>query len=613
MVRPGSFTGVCVLALALGALAQLSVPGLVAQPESLPAQGAWQAGQGCEDCHPAIVESYRASPMARALELLQEGEAQELEELSGSGISAGLAKLEYAYLSTGQRAHFTERSNDAGADVDIGRAEVAFAIGAGSMDRSYALLRSGALCFAPLERLSGKSTGGDPALALAPGHSVAPNLRLDSPITDECLACHTSALPAARVPQNAAPSPEWIVSGIDCSTCHGDVQGHATWRAQQLAGDAPTGQDPILNPSKFEPRARLSACGRCHLQGDARLSLERGRRGHAQLGTDMFSSTAVFGAGEPTDDIGFVSHFERLLESKCFLGVPLGRLACESCHDPHAALDSPGQREQARAGCLGCHPAGAGESKSSVAMLGAGCGRDTALDAKGVDCVTCHMRKTPVFDVAAVQIHDHAIRARPPAPSKFDSIRIHQAQSARLGRFSWPGVQAPLALDEGLGMVALAAAGQRAAARELVDAQVDGAVQRLNVYQHVRGSLLEELGRLEDARVAYERSLVLDPDWSESAVNLAGVLLRQNRPEKARQRLDTLLARWPLVEGAWRNRSLARLALGDPAGARSDLERAFELAPRAVTAKALEQLASEAGDAAARELWAQRARRLDVK
>lgn len=582
------------------------VPGSTFAPAT--GQGPLAIGVGCEDCHPGVVESYRRTPMARALEPLAEGEVRLLAELSAESIPIGEAGLAYGFEQEGSRALLVERSLGDQVEREIGRWPVAFAVGAGELDRSYAVELGSALYFAPLEKLSAGSRGASAEhLAPAPGHSILPTLRLQSPIGDECLSCHTDALPPKRVPHHAVPEQAWLPQGIGCGACHGDVEAHARWREDALVGKDPGGADPVLRPQSMAWRERLSVCGRCHLQGDSRLSLERGRRALAPPGTDFLASTAVFVAAEDRDEIGFVSHFERLLESDCFLVSPRGALACETCHDPHRSMTDPLVRQHARQACSTCHALEAAEARRAAPS----CSLERAQWPVGKDCVSCHMRLTPVFDLEGIAVHDHWIRARPPAASRFQSIRVKQSEGRELRRMAWPGESAPLAEDPGLWMVGLAAAGQREAARGLVDRKPDLRVERLNVYQHTRGSLLEELGRFEDARVAYERSRLLDPDWSESTVNLAGVLLELGRPADAVARLDALLARWPLVKGAWQNRAASKLALGDWAGARADLERAYGLAPLAANARALGEIARRAGDAAAVQRWESEAKRLE--
>ena len=95
--------------------------------------------------------------------------------------------------------------------------ELAFAVGAGRLDRSYAVGRAGRLWFAPLEVLSAADDLPRRA-ALAPGHAVQSDLRFDSPIAEECLACHTDQLPPRSYPLNLAPEGDhWTPRGISCA------------------------------------------------------------------------------------------------------------------------------------------------------------------------------------------------------------------------------------------------------------------------------------------------------------------------------------------------------------------------------------------------------------
>ena len=171
----------------------------------------------------------------------------------------------------------------------------------------------------------------------------------------------------------------------------------------------------------------------------------------------------------------------------------------------------------------------------------------------------------------------------------------------------------PLADDPGVRMMALVAASQRQAALALTGEEPDRSVYRLPMYHHLRGTLLEEAGRLEDARLAYERALVLDPAQDETTVNLGPVLARLGRAGEARRRLDELLEREPGAEGALRNRAVVRLAQGDLDGAIEDLEAAQAVLPRSANATALAELYAKKGDAEVSEYWKETARRLDPR
>ena len=162
-------------------------------------------------------------------------------------------------------------------------------------------------------------------------------------------------------------------------------------------------------------------------------------------------------------------------------------------------------------------------------------------------------------------------------------------------------------------MMALAHGGHDARARTLLDAPPGPRAERLAMYHHVRGSLLERAGDPARARAAYERALELDPELVEAAINLGPLHARLGDPARARALLDGLLARHPLADGAYRNRAVVRLNTGDESGFRADLEAALRLLPDAGLAQTLAKFAAQRGDAAAAERWRAEARRLDPR
>jgi tetratricopeptide (TPR) repeat protein len=115
------------------------------------------------------------------------------------------------------------------------------------------------------------------------------------------------------------------------------------------------------------------------------------------------------------------------------------------------------------------------------------------------------------------------------------------------------------------------------------------------------------------ARAAYAHALELDPELAESTTNLAPLLARLGEARAGRALLDALLARHPLADGAYRNRAVVRLALGDEPGFRADLETAMKLLPDAGLAQALAKHAEQRGDAAGVKRWMEEARRLDPR
>ena len=132
----------------------------------------------------------------------------------------------------------------------------------------------------------------------------------------------------------------------------------------------------------------------------------------------------------------------------------------------------------------------------------------------------------------------------------------------------------------------------------------------LSTYHHLRGILLAEVGRLDEARKSYLRALLLDPESGESTVNLALVLGRMGRASEGIVWLDELLERSPRAEGAWRNHGLLRNSMGDLRGFASDLETAQAILPRAQIAQVLAEASRRLGDESGAQRWEEQARRL---
>lgn len=563
----------------------------------------------CAECHAAVAASYASGGMARALRPIS------AVDVSGLGsVPAGSTGFSYRFEKRGAEQRIVEEwTGPDGQPVPGTRndARLAFAIGAGILDTALVAERGGALWFAPLEILSAQR-GIPRHAALAPGHMQVNDLRLRAPITEECLACHTDRLPPRDFPLNALPPHHWQPQGIGCGACHPHGSWHVAWREAELGGQPKSGADPVLDPADLPPLESVSLCARCHLQGDARIYLEPGERGLLPAGGDLLERLAVFVAAGETDEIGFVSQVERMVKSQCF-AASLERgeraLVCTSCHDAHASLASPAERTRTRAGCVRCHA----ETGDAIDGRDPPCSLASAERA-AQDCVTCHMRLTPPFDVAGVEIHDHFIRRERVEPSRFSSIRTQQTRDGRLERFTWPGERAvPSRGDPGLELMALYAADRPDLALALADKKPAAAIEHLSAYHHLRGSLFDRAGRVDLAVAAYGRALELEPGSPETELNLALALSRVGRGAEGLALLDALLELHPGAEGALRNRALVKLAQNDLAGFRADLEAAQALLPRAENARALASYFRQQGDVQQADRWAVEERRLEPR
>jgi len=544
-------------------------------------------GARCLDCHANVTSAYRLTGMARATDEVRSGEFEGLE-----AVRDGDSGWSYALASDSAGPMVIERWKT-GAQREV---RVGFAIGAGLMDRSFVAEVGDLDWFAPLEVVN---RGAERTAALAPGHSIRPGTRFTIPIAEECLACHTDLLPARDYPLNLRPvAGSWRPAGISCAACHGDVESHA---AQHETG---SGTDPIRVPGRADPIESLSLCARCHLQGDASVLLDPGARGIAPVGGDMLDHRAVFVAARADDEIGFVSQVERLVLSRCLVeSHAAGRkpMTCVTCHDPHRSSFDPTERTIIRSRCDACHP---GVKDCSLAP-------DRRANR---DCVDCHMRKTTVFDVATVEIHDHWIRKAPVSRSPARALRTKESKDGTLAVFAWPGRARPsYADDPGLWMMALTSLGRRDLALSFVDREPGLDASRLPTYYHLRGTLLEDASRPSDAATAYERALALDPAQAETAVNLGALLGNLGRSKDALAYLDGVIREHPRAEGALRNRGLLKLSLGELGNFAADLEAAYAILPQAPVARALAQYYARSGRKDLSDLWERRRRELDPK
>lgn len=539
----------------------------------------------CAECHADIAESYARSAMARAFGVPS---SQELAALTSLPPAESASGFHYGLFGTPDGSSFVLGETQANNPDHRFGAEIERAIGAGVRDRSFAVRHGVGLYFAPAEVLTDRAGQGERYLALAPGESIRPGMRFGQPITDECLACHTSAPVPARYPMHHINPKLLPETGIGCAGCHGTettLDDHITHQADSLAGGPGLGTDPLLELGALDRNARMSICAACHLQGDARVVLSNQSLGRHVIGADLTAERATFVARQATTDVGFVSQTERLVLSACYLASDMD---CTTCHDPHQPLQAntaalTRAQELTRRACLDCHAIESCVRPADTPLP------SHALGDEALDCVTCHMPLTNTFDVADVTIHDHFVRRAREAGVRVvepGPLRFPESPTGDWKRFRFPGQPEP-ATAPGLRMMALTAIGLRTQAATLVDAPPGPDAQGLAMYHHVRATLLEGQGRTDEAQAAYERALELDPELGVATTNLGLLLGQQGDPDAGIALLDALLERAPSAEGALRNRALLQRQRGNYAAFRSDLERAFSLAPSGALARTL--------------------------
>ena len=158
--------------------------------------------------------------------------------------------------------------------------------------------------------------------------------------------------------------------------------------------------------------------------------------------------------------------------------------------------------------------------------------------------------------------------------------------------------------------MALMSLGRGDLALPFADREPGPTAARLPTYHHLRGSLLEQAKRLDDARTAYERALAIEPGQAETAVNLGALLGRLGLARSGVVHLDNVISNHPQAEGALRNRGILRYVRGDGDGFAADLEAAFAILPQASVARALAQHYATIGRDDLARRWDQAARKL---
>lgn len=258
---------------------------------------------------------------------------------------------------------------------------VAYAVGFGTVGRSYLIELGGHLFQSPAAFYTARSEWG-----ASPGYEASRVLDFTRSITSDCLVCHAGGVKAS--------GSKTLVTPIGCDRCHGNGEAH---RQRPVPGS-------IVNPAKLGLRERDSVCEQCHLES-ATVVLNPGKYWwDFQPGQRLERVEAHYvyrTAGGEQLPIGAVSQAEQLALSACLRGSR-GKLWCGTCHDPHGE-PAADRKRQIREVCESCHAPGQVLSiHKSVAGI-------TPND----DCVACHMPRRQAIDVSHAAITDHRIAKRP--------------------------------------------------------------------------------------------------------------------------------------------------------------------------------------------------------
>ena len=319
------------------------------------AHALYVGNNACAPCHPEIVKSYAATPMAR----------------SSGAVAGNLRTGEFRHA----RSKTDYRMQPSGAVTAVRgpsslKKNLNYFIGSGAAGQSFLYSRDGFLFQAPMTWYS------QPARwDVSPGYEDDQVSRWNRAIEPECLNCHASQIRFSPEYQNRYSDPPFAQPGVGCERCHGPGSEHV-----QRKG-------PLINPAKLEPAKRDSVCAQCHMSGEVRVN-RAGQRWMDYRPGSLLSDFAAYFVTEKASDLKATSYVEKLAASRC-KAASGDLLWCGTCHDPHQVPAAAQRVAWYREKCLSCHATDS-------------CGRPG-------DCTACHMPKAKVVDVNHGVLTDHAI------------------------------------------------------------------------------------------------------------------------------------------------------------------------------------------------------------
>lgn len=561
---------------------------------------AYVGDAACATCHADVARAYRQHPMGRSAEWVTADTAA--KHTAGADNPFATGGYELRAERAGDRVRHTVAALEPpGGPLPPYALGANLALGSGHQGRSYVSADGGALWQSPLSWFR----QGD-RWAVSPGFEGATMRR---PVAPGCLFCHTDRTAPVAGALNRYAEPLFpFQPSIGCERCHGPGALHAAERAAAPAVAKP--DHSIVNPKHLPADLREDVCRQCHLQGETVVA-RRGREPYEfrpGLPWEQFQSVFLAPPGR-ADARRSVGQFEQMELSKCYTGSS-GKLGCTSCHDPHAVPAPDRAAAHYRARCQTCH-----ESR--------GCSAPAPQRAARADnCVACHMPARDSSNIVHAAVTDHRVPRRPgtaPAPPPVpgepplvayaagphappsaerdrdravafgqEVVRAHAGGSVdpELVRATRAQLEATLERWPGDAPAWGALAGVHLARRDPAAAVVAArrAVALAPDSDPYRARLVEAATAAEDfalAAAAAEPLVARNPGSADHRAALATALVCLKRWDRAEAEARAALAVHPLHSGARLIAATCRSRLGDPAAARTELDRALRFAPAA--------------------------------
>ncbi len=542
---------------------------------------AYVGDAACARCHPDIAQTYRSHSMGRSMAPI--GHADKGPPITAAaGLPFETEGVEYTIERRGERVfHKATRRDAAGSVLAEIEAEVRFTLGSGKRGTNFLIERDGFLFQSPIAWFAEKARWG-----ISPGYGDPhPRPHFERTIQTECLFCHTNQLHAVPGTLNRYEPPIFEGHSIGCERCHGPGALHVKAGGQSAEPDL-----TIVNPAKLAPALRDSVCQQCHLQGWFRFPRAGREWFDFRPGQPLHRFLAVFvRKNDNQDKFEFIGHVEQMESSRCFR-ASLGRLGCISCHDPHRLPEPENKVAYYRERCLECH------ERTGCALPPAKRQAQGGAD----DCVSCHMPRSDVTNIAHMAATNHRILriasgiapAPPPhAPELSEDVPVRE--------YHWELMTADerseAARDLGVALQAVPqilqssaelARGHATRALPLLEAAVRACPDDLPT-REILGHAFEILDRRAEALHVYEGILRVEPGRELTMHSTARVLARLKRPDLARSAMQKTITLYPWCSDY--RLALARACRqgGDWPGAISACREALQLNPELFQARAL--------------------------
>jgi len=490
----------------------------------------------CARCHREIAEAYARTGMGRSfVRPAATNTVEDYDSAAARDFYHAPSDTHFAMLRRG--GEYFQRRWQTGLDgqiINLEELRVDYVMGSGNHARSY-LHRTarGTLIELPLGWYAEHARWD-----MSPG-SDSDRPRTRRFISYKCMFCHNAVpqIPAGYDAPGSDPVYEGnLPEGIDCQRCHGPGEQHV--RVVTTPGGTPEAvRASIVNPARLSPERRNEVCMQCHLETTSGpipswvVRFDRGPfsfRPGEPLGDFAVAFDHAPGTGH---DAKFeaVSSVYRLRQSNCFRQSE-GRLACDTCHDPH--------RVSARysAACRQCH--------TQIAA---------AKHPSGNDCAGCHMPKRRAEDTPGMVMTDHRIVPRPPPGDLVAEFREHAADEYRgpvVPYYPDPLPATPLnALYRAVAQVGLG----NNVERGMPDLVREIAAQRPrnSEFYMVLGDGWLALGKPRDAIDAYRQAAQLAPASPRPLRSLAEALRQDGQTAAAGEVINRAIAVAPRDAVTW--------------------------------------------------------------